>query len=293
MFESSPSFITECVSSPSFITDSFHDETLPGEEMPVDLLFPPRTVLGHTRITQREQSRMKMMKMVFLCSLVMSCVTLDMRMVKVFPKQAISGVFEVSLGNKYALNASAARDVCQKLGLTIANKAQITVAQKSGLETCRFGWIDEQVAVVPRVHVKSNCGNGSTGVVVWRANPSAQFEVFCFNVTAVPAALLITVTFAVMLAVFVGLYYFKTKPHCRAHSDPEQQMDHIETELWENCSEKEQQEMEEWKTHKEHKQEQKSHEEEYEEQKVRQKPKEKEQMEEGNQEFNSSPSDHD
>uniref|UniRef100_A0A8C1ZRJ1 Lymphatic vessel endothelial hyaluronic receptor 1a n=1 Tax=Cyprinus carpio TaxID=7962 RepID=A0A8C1ZRJ1_CYPCA len=94
------------------------------------------------------------------------------------PKQAISGLIISSIGNQYALNASAARDLCEHLGLTIASKAQVAEAQKHSLETCRFGWIDEQIAVVPRVQAKANCGSGKTGVVVWHANPSTKFEVF-------------------------------------------------------------------------------------------------------------------
>lgn len=47
----------------------------------------------------------------------------------------------------------------------------------------RFGWVDEQIAVVPRVHFKASCGKGNTGIVVWRANPSKEFDVFCFNST--------------------------------------------------------------------------------------------------------------
>ncbi|XP_016332908.1 lymphatic vessel endothelial hyaluronic acid receptor 1-like [Sinocyclocheilus anshuiensis] len=261
---------------------------------------------------------MRMMMMMLFSTLFMSSLTFDIQLVKVNPKRAISGVFEATLGNTYALSASAARDLCEHLGLTIASKAQVAEAQKHGLETCRFGWVDEQIAVVPRVQVKSNCGNGKTGVVVWRADPSREFDVFCFNLTdfeaqhqasmashqtttrkpitthssvfptaqagvhlrktpfsklpspssssvpfsssshspsvndmddegkhlpmsgppieAVPAALLITVTFAVMLAVFLALYYFKTNRPCRTRCDSEQQKEYIETEVWEHCS---------------------------------------------------------
>ncbi|CAM4531414.1 unnamed protein product [Leuciscus chuanchicus] len=265
---------------------------------------------------------MMIMKTTLFNSLFMSSLTFDMHLVKVNPKQAISGVTEISIGKEYALNASAARDLCEHLGLTIASKAQVTEAQKHGLESCRFGWVDEQIAVVPRVQVKANCGSGKTGIVVWRANPDKEFDVFCFNSTdfeiqnqaaatrttrkpitthssvfptaqsgvhlrktpfskqpspssplrsvsssvpsslshgssvnhmddegehlpmsgttmdAVPAALLITVTFAVMLAVFIALYYFKTNKPCRTRGDGEQQKEYIETEVWEHCSEK-------------------------------------------------------
>ncbi|XP_050970442.1 lymphatic vessel endothelial hyaluronic acid receptor 1a [Labeo rohita] len=271
-------------------------------------------------------ARVWMTTLMLFSSLLMSSLTFDIHLVKVNPKHAISGVFQASIGDKYALTASAARDLCEHLGLTIASKAQVAEAQKHGLETCRFGWIDEQIAVIPRVQVKSNCGNGRTGVVVWRADPSKEFDVFCFNVTdfeaqnqasmaahqttttrkpitthssvfptaqagvhlrkipfskqpspssslsslsssvpsstshrpsvndlddegkhlamsgssieAVPAALLITVTFAVMLSVFLALYYFKTNRPCRTQCDSEQQKEYIETEVWEHCSKK-------------------------------------------------------
>lgn len=263
-----------------------------------------------------------MMMMTLFNSFFMSSLTFDIHLVKVHPKQAVSGVTEVSIGNKYALNALAARDLCEHLGLTIASKAQVAEAQKHGLETCKFGWIDEQIAVVPRVQVKASCGSGKTGVVVWRANPSTEFDVFCFSSTdfeaqnqaattihqtttgkpitthssafptaqagvhlrktpsskqpspsssfssslvpslshspsgnhmddegehlpmsdtttdAVPAALLISVTFAVMLAVFLTLYYFKTNRPCRTRGDGEQPKEYIETEVWEHCSKK-------------------------------------------------------
>ncbi|KAI7814367.1 lymphatic vessel endothelial hyaluronic acid receptor 1a [Triplophysa rosa] len=239
-----------------------------------------------------------LLKSFFMCGL-----SLDTKLIKVYPKQPILGVFQASLGNKYELNASAARDVCEHLGVTIASKAQVVEAQKHGLETCRFGWIDEQIAVVPRVQVKSNCGSGEVGVVAWRADVNTKFDVFCFNlidfeiqnqamtadqkstekpitttpkastssplssfsippalshnpnpneieverhlpmsgtpasVGVVPVALLITVTFVALLAVFLALH-FKMNRSCRMFRDAERRQEDIETEVWKHCSEK-------------------------------------------------------
>uniref|UniRef100_A0A8C2DWW0 Lymphatic vessel endothelial hyaluronic receptor 1a n=1 Tax=Cyprinus carpio TaxID=7962 RepID=A0A8C2DWW0_CYPCA len=129
---------------------------------------------------------MRMLKMMMLFSgLFMSSLTFDIHLVKGRSLVAISGVIISSIGNQYALNASAARDLCEHLGLTIASKAQVAEAQKHSLETCRFGWIDEQIAVIPRVQAKSNCGSGKTGVVVWHANPSTKFEVFYISLGAI------------------------------------------------------------------------------------------------------------
>lgn len=70
------------------------------------------------------------------------------------PKQAISGVIISSIGNQYALNASAARDLCEHLGLTIASKAQVAEAQKHGLETCRSK--RNQIQIISALYIDTN-----------------------------------------------------------------------------------------------------------------------------------------
>uniref|UniRef100_A0A3Q1HUZ7 Link domain-containing protein n=1 Tax=Anabas testudineus TaxID=64144 RepID=A0A3Q1HUZ7_ANATE len=119
---------------------------------------------------------------------VISDETIDTSHIKVFPatNQSIAGVFQVSLLDhlnqpQYAFNASAARSLCSSLGVNIASKAQIQEALKRGLETCRFGWVDENLAVIPRIKALFNCGQNQTGVVAWRAPVIKQFDVFCFN----------------------------------------------------------------------------------------------------------------
>nr|XP_043887106.1 lymphatic vessel endothelial hyaluronic acid receptor 1a [Solea senegalensis] len=110
--------------------------------------------------------------------------------IRVFPaaNRSIAGVFQVSSLNdlshpEYAFNASEARTLCSSLGVSIATKAQVQEALRRGLETCRFGWIDEHLAVIPRVKALSNCGKSQTGLVSWRASVTKRFDVFCFNET--------------------------------------------------------------------------------------------------------------
>ncbi|XP_046897225.1 lymphatic vessel endothelial hyaluronic acid receptor 1a [Hypomesus transpacificus] len=111
------------------------------------------------------------------------------RSLKVFPHgHTVAGVFQVSYKTtrnqlEYAYNVSEARELCQVLGVTIASKAQVEEALSRGLETCRFGWIDEHFAVIPRVTASEICGKNQTGVVTWRAPVQKQFDVFCFNQT--------------------------------------------------------------------------------------------------------------
>ncbi|XP_022601994.1 lymphatic vessel endothelial hyaluronic acid receptor 1-like [Seriola dumerili] len=92
-----------------------------------------------------------------------------------------AGVFMLIEGGKYTLNFTAARAACLFLNVTIATRDQMEQALQQGLETCKFGWIAEQIAVLPRLTPDNNCGKGKTGVVTWRASADKQFGVYCFS----------------------------------------------------------------------------------------------------------------
>lgn len=134
------------------------------------------------------------MNLLFLISLVVSfilCISdthLDPTRIRVFPElnRSIAGVFQVSYVNNlnqvyYAFNASEARSLCLSLAVNMASKAQVQKALSRGLETCRFGWTDEHLAVIPRIRPLSNCGQNKSGLVEWRAAVNNKFDVFCFN----------------------------------------------------------------------------------------------------------------
>ncbi|KAL6468965.1 hypothetical protein MHYP_G00224890 [Metynnis hypsauchen] len=128
-------------------------------------------------------AKVKMLALL-LVNFISSAVLIDISKITVFPKHgSILGVFHASLPGNYAFNASAARDVCEQLGVTIADKAQVLRASTRGFETCRFGWIDEQIAVVPRIQAQNVCGKGKVGVIPWRTTLSTKFDVYCFNST--------------------------------------------------------------------------------------------------------------
>ncbi|KAM7015135.1 lymphatic vessel endothelial hyaluronic acid receptor 1a [Tautogolabrus adspersus] len=135
------------------------------------------------------------MTMICLCiTLLMSIasVTSDQNIntshIRVFPgaNQSVAGVFQVSFLDhlnqpQYAYNASEARQLCSILGVIIASKSEVRTALSRGLETCRYGWIDEHFAVIPRSKALYNCGQNQTGLVPWRAPVTKKFDVFCFN----------------------------------------------------------------------------------------------------------------
>ncbi|KAK2854013.1 hypothetical protein Q5P01_006674 [Channa striata] len=133
--------------------------------------------------------------MIWLCiTLVLSVASensgqnVDTSHIRVFPamNQSIAGVFQVSYLNgnnqlQYAFNASEARTLCSSLGVNIASKAEVLDALARGFETCRYGWVDEHFAVIPRIKALANCGQNRTGLLTWRAPVIQTFDVFCFN----------------------------------------------------------------------------------------------------------------
>ncbi|XP_068560635.1 LOW QUALITY PROTEIN: lymphatic vessel endothelial hyaluronic receptor 1b [Cebidichthys violaceus] len=102
-------------------------------------------------------------------------------LIKVPQRPGAAGVFLLMEGGGYTFDLAAARAACLALNVTVASRAQMERAVRLGLQTCKFGWIAEQIAVVPRLTADSKCGNGKTGVVTWSARADRKFGVFCFN----------------------------------------------------------------------------------------------------------------
>ncbi|KAG7222867.1 hypothetical protein INR49_016005 [Caranx melampygus] len=105
----------------------------------------------------------------------------ESRLVQVPQSHRPAGVFLLIEGGSYTFNFTSAKDACQFLNVTIATREQMQQALNQGLETCKFGWTAEQVAVIPRLTSDIKCGQGKTGLVPWRAIPGREFGVFCFN----------------------------------------------------------------------------------------------------------------
>ncbi|XP_024236122.1 lymphatic vessel endothelial hyaluronic receptor 1b [Oncorhynchus tshawytscha] len=119
-----------------------------------------------------------------LFTMAVYALTFEFNLIKVFPEVGRnSGVSMVSYGNQYALNASQARAMCLFLNISIATWEQVHTAHQHGLETCGYGWIDEQIAVIPRIVKSMKCGRNNIGLIRWRAPIKTPFHVFCFNLT--------------------------------------------------------------------------------------------------------------
>ncbi|KAI4901654.1 hypothetical protein NFI96_012833 [Prochilodus magdalenae] len=153
-----------------------------------------------------------------LLSLVLCTVSLDPSQIQVYPEDGgISGVFMAMLktaAKQYSFNATTAAEVCTSLSVRIATMTEVKMAQRNGLQTCRYGWIKEKLAVIPRVEANEKCGQNNVGVISWPASTSKLFEVFCFNSTEVPTACVIIAVMLILMAAAGAVWYFKIK---RAH----------------------------------------------------------------------------
>uniref|UniRef100_A0A096LTQ3 Link domain-containing protein n=1 Tax=Poecilia formosa TaxID=48698 RepID=A0A096LTQ3_POEFO len=92
-----------------------------------------------------------------------------------------TGIFLLIDGGDYTLNFTDAQAACSLLKVTIATIAQLEEAVRHGLETCKYGWVAEKTAVIPRIKSDNNCGKGNKGLVQWKAPPDRKFAVYCFN----------------------------------------------------------------------------------------------------------------
>ncbi|XP_024912077.1 integumentary mucin C.1-like [Cynoglossus semilaevis] len=96
----------------------------------------------------------------------------------------VAGVFMLIEGDTYTFDYTSAKAACLLLNTTIATKAQMERAMRRGLETCKYGWVEEKFAVIPRITPNDKCGMGLRGVAVWYTLAMRKFAAFCFNATA-------------------------------------------------------------------------------------------------------------
>ncbi|XP_004453453.1 lymphatic vessel endothelial hyaluronic acid receptor 1 [Dasypus novemcinctus] len=93
----------------------------------------------------------------------------------------IVGITLVGKKTTQQLSFTDAKEACRLLGLTLASKAQVEAAWRSGFETCSYGWVDDKVLVIPRILSNPKCGKNGIGVLVWKASLSQMFKAYCHN----------------------------------------------------------------------------------------------------------------
>ncbi|KAK1335941.1 hypothetical protein QTO34_003741 [Cnephaeus nilssonii] len=93
----------------------------------------------------------------------------------------IMGVTLLTKKTNEQLNFTEAKEACELMGLTLASKDQVEAAWNSGFETCSYGWVADQVLVIPRIYPNPKCGKNGIGVLVWRNSPHQKFRAYCHN----------------------------------------------------------------------------------------------------------------
>ncbi|XP_006873070.1 PREDICTED: lymphatic vessel endothelial hyaluronic acid receptor 1 [Chrysochloris asiatica] len=80
------------------------------------------------------------------------------------------------------LDFTEAKEACWLLGMTLASKAQVETAWKSGFETCSYGWVEDGSSVViPRILANPKCGKNGIGVLAWKVSAQQRFKAYCYN----------------------------------------------------------------------------------------------------------------
>ncbi|XP_063802368.1 CD44 antigen isoform X1 [Pseudophryne corroboree] len=93
------------------------------------------------------------------------------------------GVFHVEKEIRYSLLYEDARKACTELDAMIATKEQVDIAHGVGLETCRYGWVDNGTVLIPRITKNPKCAANYVGVIVIHSNFTTQYDVYCYNAT--------------------------------------------------------------------------------------------------------------
>ncbi|XP_050003075.1 CD44 antigen isoform X4 [Alexandromys fortis] len=93
-----------------------------------------------------------------------------------------AGVFHVEKNGRYSISRTEAEDLCQAFNSTLPTMEQMLKALDVGFETCRYGFIQDNV-VIPRITPNAICAANNTGVYILQSNTS-QYDTYCFNASA-------------------------------------------------------------------------------------------------------------
>uniref|UniRef100_A0A2D4NVN2 CD44 antigen n=1 Tax=Micrurus surinamensis TaxID=129470 RepID=A0A2D4NVN2_MICSU len=91
-----------------------------------------------------------------------------------------AGVFHVEKNQRYSLTREEAVQLCEALNSTIPTYEQMKKAFTLGFETCRYGYIEDNI-VLPRHTPYYLCAANNTGIYVLSSNISDRYDTYCFN----------------------------------------------------------------------------------------------------------------
>ncbi|XP_059402356.1 CD44 antigen [Carassius carassius] len=91
------------------------------------------------------------------------------------------GVFHVEGRDRYNLTFEKAGILCEHLSSSLANLEQVEKAYSKGLQTCRYGWINNtDVVVIVRQKPNKICAGNQTGIIK-KTPDRKRFDAYCFD----------------------------------------------------------------------------------------------------------------
>ncbi|KAA0724115.1 hypothetical protein E1301_Tti019637 [Triplophysa tibetana] len=88
------------------------------------------------------------------------------------------GVFHVEGTQRYNLTFEEAKSLCKHLSASLAKLEEVQKAYDAGLQTCRYGWIDDGRSVILRHNAHKSCASNQTGIRILNRNHS---DAFCYD----------------------------------------------------------------------------------------------------------------
>nr|XP_055049677.1 CD44 antigen-like isoform X2 [Misgurnus anguillicaudatus] len=89
------------------------------------------------------------------------------------------GVFHVEGRARYNLTYKDAKRLCEHLSATLAPMDQLQRAYNAGLQTCRYGWINNSQPVILRHKPHQICAGNQIGIMTWEKTHHA--DAFCYD----------------------------------------------------------------------------------------------------------------
>ncbi|XP_056596693.1 CD44 antigen isoform X2 [Triplophysa dalaica] len=88
------------------------------------------------------------------------------------------GVFHVEATHRYNLTFEEAKSLCKHLSASLAQFKEIQKAYDAGLQTCRYGWIDDRRSAILRHNPHKTCAGNQVGIRFLERNHS---DAFCYD----------------------------------------------------------------------------------------------------------------
>ncbi|XP_057184544.1 CD44 antigen isoform X2 [Triplophysa rosa] len=88
------------------------------------------------------------------------------------------GVFHVEGRQRYSLTFEEAKSLCKHLSASLAQMEEVKKAYDAGLQTCRYGWINDRRTAILRHKPHKSCAGNLVGIRFLERNYS---DAFCYD----------------------------------------------------------------------------------------------------------------